>query len=250
MENYLAFAQDLARQAGKLIKDNFGSDPQVKLKPDNSPVTKVDVAINNLVIKAVSKTYPDHGVFGEETNHGTGKEELQWLCDPLDGTKAYILGVPLSTFILGLTKRGTILSSVVYNPFTDQMYHAVKGGGAFCNDQPIHVSDASLSDGGIVILSESSFQYDQAIIEAGAQIEPLPGAGYRSTLLASGRCSGILQAHADFHDVGPASLLVEEAGGKVTAFDGSAISYDARITEGIILSNGVAHEALLKITSA
>src|SRR5665213_2364625 len=164
MENYLAFAQDLARQAGKLIKDNFGSDPQVKLKPDNSPVTKVDVAINNLVIKAVSKTYPDHGVFGEETNHGTGKEELQWLCDPLDGTKAYILGVPLSTFILGLTKRGTILSSVVYNPFTDQMYHAVKGGGAFCNDQPIHVSDASLSDGGIVILSESSFQYDQAII--------------------------------------------------------------------------------------
>jgi myo-inositol-1(or 4)-monophosphatase len=216
MDNYLTFAQDLARQGGRLIKDNFEKNLEIELKSDHTPVTQVDKQINQLVIEAVQKTYPEHGLLGEEASLGTGNEEFQWLCDPLDGTKAFIMGVPLSTFILGLTKQGQILLAVVYNPFTDKLYHAVRGQGAFCNGQAIHVNREALANGGYVILSESSFELAEPIHATRAQIEPLPGAGYRAMVIASGRCSASLQGKADNHDVGPVSLIVEEAGGRVT----------------------------------
>jgi myo-inositol-1(or 4)-monophosphatase len=249
MDEYLAFAQDLARQGGKLIKDNFGNNLEVELKADHTPVTQVDKQINQMVIEAIQKTYPEHGVLGEEASIGTGREELQWLCDPLDGTKAFIMGIPLSTFILGLSKAGQILLAVVYDPFQDNLYHAVKGKGAFCNSRPIHVNQDSLQSGGYLIVSESSFQFAKPIAATGAQIEPLPGAGYRAMVLAAGRCSASLQGKADNHDVGPASLIVEEAGGKVTDLSGMALRYDQPLTNGIILSNDVCHDELVAIVN-
>ena len=249
MDEYLTFAQDLARQAGKLIKDNFESNLTVELKADHSPVTQVDKAINDLVSNTIKQAYPDHGLLGEELSHGTGQEPLQWLCDPLDGTKAFIVGAPLSTFILGLTQEGGILLSVVYDPYSERLYHAVKGQGAFCNDQLLHVNDTSLADGGYVLVQEASFQFAPDLQAAGAQTEPMPGAGYRAMILANARCSGIIQAGADFHDVGPSSLIVEEAGGKVTDFSGAPIHFDHSITNGIILSNGTAHDELLDVVN-
>ncbi len=100
----------------------------------------MDKAINYLVIKSIKQRYPEHGLMGEEADYGSGKEELQWICDPLDGTKSFILGVPLTTFILGLAKQGKLLLSVIYNPFTDQSYYAQRGGGAFCDGEPTQVN--------------------------------------------------------------------------------------------------------------
>lgn len=247
MDEYLSFAKDLARQAGQIIKDGFESNLKVELKSDHTPVTQVDKAINDLVIQSINEKYPEHGVLGEEADARTGQEELDWLCDPLDGTKSFILGVPLTTFILGLTKNGQLLMSVVYHPFTDRLYHAVKGQGAFCNDKPINVDKISLADGAVVIVSESSFQFVEAIKMAGGQFETLPGAGYRSMLVATGKCAASIQGHADFHDTGPASLIVEEAGGKVTDLSGAPLRFDCPLTNGIILSNGVIHDQLVEI---
>jgi len=249
VDKYLAFAKDLARTGGKLIKDNFENNLIIELKSDNSPVTEVDKQINQLVIAAIQKTYPEHGLLGEEADLGDGSEELQWLCDPLDGTKAFIVGMPHSTFILGLTQEGKILLSVVYNPFTDRLYHAIKGQGAFCNDQPIHANEQPV-DGGYVLVDSSAFPLYEDLEAKGAQIEPTAGAGYRCMLLATGRCSGIVQGGADFHDIGPSSLIVEEAGGKITGYDGSPLRYDQRIAGGVIISNGVAHDSLVAIARA
>jgi fructose-1,6-bisphosphatase/inositol monophosphatase family enzyme len=249
MDEYLKFAQDLARQAGQLIKDNFEKNLAVEIKPDNSPVTEVDKAINELVSEAVKETYSEHGLLGEEENYGTGQEEFQWLCDPLDGTKAFILGVPVNTFILGLTKQGQILLSVIYHPFTDRLYHAVKGHGAFCNQERLHVSNQTLKQGGYVSLGEYSFGFVDGLRAAGAQIDFIPGAGYRAMIVASGRLAGIMQipSNTDFHDVGPASLIVEEAGGKVTDLAGKSLRFDGPLKNGIILSNSAAHDELLAI---
>jgi myo-inositol-1(or 4)-monophosphatase len=246
MEDQLAFAKDLARWAGVLIKDGFENSLQIEMKPDNSPVTQVDTAINDLVIKTIQAKYPDHGVLGEEADSGTGCEEYQWLCDPLDGTIAFILGIPQSTFILGLTKAGDILLSVVYDPFTDRLFHAVRGHGAFCNGAPIQVNHQPLK--GSYILAWKPTQEAYAALKArGAIMEVAAGAGYRCLLLASGRCTAIIQGSADHHDVGPSSLIVEEAGGTVTDMSGASLRYDQPLTNGIILSNGVDHGELVKL---
>jgi fructose-1,6-bisphosphatase/inositol monophosphatase family enzyme len=238
MDDYLVFAKDLVRQGGKLIKDNFDSDISIELKSDSTPVTWVDKQINDLFIEAVRKTYPDHGLLGEESNLG-------------DGTKCFILGVPQCTCILALTKGGQVLLSTIYDPFTDRLYHAVKGRGAFCNDQPIHVSDQPLK-GGYVMMEASAFPYAEGIKRQGGDIESVAGTGYKCVMLASGHGAAVLKTKGDidFHDIGPSSLIVEEAGGKVTAYDGSALRCDRPITTGVVLSNGITHEALLKITTA
>jgi fructose-1,6-bisphosphatase/inositol monophosphatase family enzyme len=248
MDEYLAFAKDLARQGGKLIKDNFESGLDIELKADHSPVTQVDKQINSLVIDAVRTTFPEHGILGEEASFGSGSEEYQWLCDPLDGTAAFIVGMQHSTFILGLTKAGRLLLSVVYDPFTDRLYHAVKGQGAFCNDQPIHVSNQLLKDGYVLYDNSSIYLYEQ-LTAVGAILEPVAGAGYRAMLLASGRCSAIVQGKADNHDVGPSSLIVEEAGGTVTLFDGTVPRYDQPIIGGLILTNGSCYDELLSVVA-
>jgi len=245
MDEYLTFAKDLARQAGAIIKDNFNSNLKVELKSDHSPVTQVDKQINSLVIDAIRTTYPDHGVLGEEADTGMGNEEYQWLCDPLDGTAAFIVGMQHSTFILALTSDGQVLLSVVYDPFTNKLYHAVKGNGAFCNDKPIQVNNQPLQDS-YVLVEPTGFELYPKLTDAGAILEVAPGAGYRAMLLASGRCSAIVQGKADNHDVGAAALIVEEAGGKVTDLRGHALRYDQSIQGGVILSNGTCHAEILE----
>ncbi|HEY5152583.1 MAG TPA: inositol monophosphatase [Candidatus Saccharimonadales bacterium] len=245
MDDHLKFAKRLALQAGKIITDNYGGELQVRLKPDNTPVSEVDEQINEVVVEAVRLQYPEHGLLGEEGDLGDGNEEFQWLCDPLDGTRAFILGIPISTFCLALTQRGQALLSVVYHPFSDRLFHAVKGGGAFCNDRPISVNDQGLK-GGYILLDVASYAFMESLEAAGAQQETVSGSGYEFMLIASGRAAAMIKNKADYHDVGPGSLIVEEAGGKVSALDGSELLYDKPI-EGVIVSNGTVHEKLIEI---
>ena len=220
----------------------------LELKSDHTPVTQVDKQINSLVIDAIRTTYPDHGVLGEEESSSAGNEAYQWLCDPLDGTAPFIIGTKNSTFILGLLQNGELQLSVVYNPYDDKLYHAVRGQGAYCNDWPIHVNDQALS-GSFVIYDNSSYVLYEKIVASGAVAEPCQGAGFRAMLLAEGRLSAIVQLKADFHDVGPASLIVEEAGGKVTDLNSAQPRYDGPLLNGLVLSNGVCHAELLKAIS-
>lgn len=246
MDDYLAFAQDLARQGGKIILDNFGRKIDVELKPDHSPVTEVDKAINTLVIEAIQSKYPEHGVLGEEADHGTGQEELQWLVDPLDGTQCFIDGVKQSTCIIGLSRHGKLLLSVVYDPFTDRLYSAVKGQGAYCNQEPIHVNQRPLR--GSELLGDSlSVSYAASVTAAGAELTNVHGTGYACMRVAIGDVSGSLKSRIDYHDVGPSSLIVEEAGGRVTDPSGSEVIYDGTYAGAVIISNGLCHDEILAL---
>jgi myo-inositol-1(or 4)-monophosphatase len=251
MDQYLDFAKNLAYEAGKIIKDNFDTSVAVdtmELKEDSSPVTKVDREINQLVIQRVQEHFPGHGVLGEEADAGDGTEEYQWLCDPLDGTRPFILGVPCSTFMLALTTHGEVLVSVIYEPHFDKLYYAVKGEGAFCNGKPIHVSTKSLAEGNVLV-SSGSYVYAEALREAGAKLDPVQGGGYKAIMVADGRGVAALRNGADFHDVGPAALIIEEAGGKVTGMRGEKMLYNAPIT-GMIMSNGADHDKLVAIMAS
>lgn len=244
MDEFITFAKDLARRVGGIIKDNFEANLDVELKPDHSPVTGVDKQINKLVIDEIKKAFPEHGVLGEEASSSTGNEQYKWLCDPLDGTMAFIVGMKHVTFILGLLKDDEMVLAVVCDPFEDKLYYAVKGGGAFCNEKPIHVSLQGLKDG-YVLFEQSAFGVYEKLVKAGAITEPVAGAGYRAMLLATGRCAAVVQGKSDHHDVGPSSLIVEEAGGKVTNFKGEKVDFSQPVGPGLILSNGTCHQAVV-----
>lgn len=97
----------LAREAGEMIKSGFRGAVDPQRKADGTPVTATDFAVNRLVVESVASTYPDHDVIGEEESHSaTGGGEWAWICDPIDGTIPFASGLPLSTFVLALTRHG------------------------------------------------------------------------------------------------------------------------------------------------
>lgn len=245
MEDRLQTALTIAKKAGGIIYENFGKDHNVELKQDQSPVTEIDKQINLVVVESLRAAHPSDGLLGEESDSGTGTEQYQWICDPLDGTKPFILGLPNSVFMLALSEDGNILLSVVYDPFNDRMYHAVLGKGAYCNNTPIHVNLDTLSEG-YAIIGADSIPYGAQLKKASRGIEPVSGTGFSLMMIARGYGVGKIQDSADFHDIGPGSLIVEEAGGKVTGLNGEKLLYNAEIS-GVIISNGVAHEELEKI---
>lgn len=247
MDMRLKVAMELARQAGAIIKDNFGKNHIVEVKADASPVTEIDKRINRLVLETLKNTFPEDGLLGEEENYGSGDEAYQWICDPLDGTKPFILGLPFSVFMLGLSQNGEMLLSVVYDPYADKMYHAIKGQGAFCNNEPIHVSNENIKDG-YALVGADSFVFASELQKRARGVEPVPGTGYKCLMIATGRGLGMINDSADFHDIGPGSLIVEEAGGRVTGLRGESLSFNSEI-DSVIMSNSVVHDEFISIAT-
>ena len=247
MDERLKLAIELAKRAGAIIRDNFGKAHEVELKGDRSPVTEIDKQINKLVAGSLKASFPDDGLLGEEESYGTGSEQYQWICDPLDGTKPFILGLPFSVFMLGLSEGGKMLLSVVYDPYSDKLYRAIKGEGAFCNNKPIKVSSEQI-DEGYALIGADSFSFAAELKKLSRGIEPVPGTGYKCMMLASGRGLGMINDSADFHDIGPGSLIVEEAGGTVTSLNAEQLDYSKEIG-GVVVSNGVVHDDFLKIAA-
>ncbi|MDR1032910.1 MAG: inositol monophosphatase, partial [Candidatus Nomurabacteria bacterium] len=131
MNDYLEFARRLAYAAGGVMLKYFRLGGGIShYKEDNTIVTKADTEINQMVIDRVRATYPGHGVYGEEDSFGRDKNEL-WVCDPIDGTNMFARGVPVAVFSLAFVVDGEPVMGVVYDPFTDRLYTAVKGEGAF-----------------------------------------------------------------------------------------------------------------------
>ncbi len=246
---YLRFARGLAFRAGRIILEGFGKAADVKYKADGSPVTDIDIQVNKIVSESIQSRYPKHGLLGEELGFGTGFEPYRWICDPLDGTIPFILNIPNSMFMLALMGGDELQVAVAYDPFSSRFYHATKGGGAFCNDYPIHVSNQPIRDG-YLVLDTDSLPFVTLIKQAGGRIASVAGTGYRAMMVACGKAVGTVKETADFHDIAPASLIVAEAGGRVTDLNGSQLTLDKEIEGGVIIANRLAHQQLVHILRA
>jgi fructose-1,6-bisphosphatase/inositol monophosphatase family enzyme len=244
-EEDLVFATELAMKAGELLRHGYKNPLEIEYKPDGTPVTEIDRQINDIVADEIRRRYPTHGLLGEEADLGTGFERCKWICDPLDGTIPYILGIPHSVFMLALMRDNSLTLSVVYDPFSDRLYSAVRNGGASCNGTAIHVSRRRLCDG-YVALGSNSDRFVEGIRRAGGRTELVSGSGYKSMMIACGEAVATIKDAADFHDIAPAALIVEEAGGLVTALDGSQLVLDRDI-KGVIISNYLVHRTLIEV---
>lgn len=252
LETQLQFAIAVAREAGEIMRTYFHSqDKGTETKQDNSPVTLADTAINQLLIDRVRETFPDHGVLGEEQSYQADRNEL-WVCDPIDGTVGFIVGVPTSMFSLGYVVDGKTQVAVIYEPLLDKLFTAIKGGGAYLNSKPVHVSDRQSLEGASIGLTMSVGQLlerrsfcDGLIADKAKLMVAIPGNVFKGSLVAQGRIDAYIFPGRSAHDIAAEKLIIEEAGGKVTDLYGNEQRYDGAIN-GAIISNGIIHDTLVK----
>lgn len=256
LTQYKNFAIDLARQAGKIITDEFKIGMKKELKEGYSPVTKADKDINQMVIDKVKEKFPTHSVLGEEQSDIQTGYEYLWVCDPIDGTIPFAHGVPVCVFSIALVnKEGHSLLGVIYDPFMDRLFVAEKGKGALINNQKIAVNnDQTLTDRYVTIDTWPQAKYDLLKLEyqlrdsTGAAILRYASFCYSGMLVAAGEFTASIYAGVGAHDVAALKVIVEEAGGKVTDLFGNDQRYDREI-KGAIISNGHVHDQIVKVVS-
>lgn len=252
LDALLVWAEQLARDAGVVMKEYFNSSQKgVETKRDKTLVTEADKKVNDMVIERVARDFPEHGVLGEEASANADRQKL-WVCDPIDGTEGFILGLPIAMFSLAYVVDGEPTVAVLYEPLLDKMFSAVKGKGAHENGVTIHVSETASLDGANVAFSPRLKQFFvqetfyRPVIEVGIKDVLITGEAFRGGLTASGRIDAHLFPGRSAHDTAALKLIVEEAGGKVTDLRGNEQRYD-RKTYGAIVSNGHLHDQLVKL---
>lgn len=252
-QEWLDFAKSVAHEAGDIMREYFGKKPDAYLKADNTIVTIADKEINQLVIKRVAERYPAHDIDGEEASARHGSDYV-WVCDPIDGTVPFAMELPVSVFSLALVIDGQPEVGVIYAPFSDHLYWAVRGHGAYLNNQPIHVSQNSLDDRVKMNVDWwSSAQWDvmQAVhdiaCEKGVYVMSPCSTTHAAALVARGEfvASVFAGTKGKNVDIAAAKVIVEEAGGKVTDLFGREQRYDQDI-RGAVLSNGIVHEEIVE----
>ena len=144
LEEYLDFAKDIAKHAGEVMIKYFNQNNGANYKGDKTIVTLADTEINSYLIKRVKEKYPSHSVDGEEEQFG--KSDYVWVCDPVDGTAMYARHIPVAVFSLALVVKSEPIIGVVFDPFTNSLYTAIKGKGAYKNEEKIMVNDYELDD--------------------------------------------------------------------------------------------------------
>lgn len=249
---YLEFAKGIAMYAGKIMLKYFNQDNGASYKGDKTIVTLADTEINSYLINKVKEKYPEHCVDGEEEQFG--KSNYVWVCDPVDGTAMYARHIPVAVFSLALVIDGVSVVGVVYDPFTDNLYTAIKGKGAYKNDEKISVNNYSLDNIKTVchcdMWSKAKYNVCKVFEELRkkTRLNDIGSITRASCCVATGDYSltiftGTEHKHCDIAAV---KVIVEEAGGKVTDLFGNEQRYDKSI-KGALISNGLVHNEVVDV---
>lgn len=198
-------------------------------------VTKVDVAVQEYMRKGLKNITPGVILLAEEQeNNHLDASKSYWILDPIDGTTNLIHDYRMSAVSLGLYEQGRITFAVVYNPFTEETFHAVRGQGAFLNGKPIHVSHRAAFDTCIISLGSSPYEKDkaamlfpifQSIFMETADFRRSASAALDLCYVAAGRIDGYFEFNLKPWDYAAGSLVIEEAGGRITDWSGNKLSY-------------------------
>lgn len=250
LANELVFAKEVAREAGNIMLQHFRNAPSVQVKKDGSQVSLADQEINDMLIAKVAKYFPSHNILAEEKSVQRSQATYTWVCDPIDGTLPFLLGIPLCAFSLALVdKKGQPLLAVVYDPFLDDMYWATKGSGAWKNTQRLMIySQAERSRLFVGFSGRSSKVLNVAafknIVDTQCQRIATKSFVYEAVLVATGQLDAAILMGDGAHDAAAAMLIVKEAGGSATNLFGQEQRYDQPI-EGLIVATPAVQKQLV-----
>ena len=243
------------KEASKIIMDNFQKKHDIKIKNYKEIVTEVDRMAEKKIISVIQKKFPDHQILGEETGEHKTDSEYKWIIDPIDGTTNYSIGHPFFNTSIGLAKDNEIILGVVYAHVTDELFVAEKGKGAYMNGKKIFVSDRKDLDFSFITYCHGKTPEDvKTIISLINEIRPksrdmvrMKSAALELAYLASGRVETFVYNNVSSWDVAAGVLLVKEAGGKITDFEGN----DWNLTKNnLVATNGKIHEKILNLISS
>src|SRR5437762_4627690 len=145
----------MARQGGGIAMKYWNQGVIAEQKPDQSPVTAADKEAERAISRAIEETFPEDGVLGEEGSAKPSRNGRRWIIDPIDGTRDFVRGNHAWSVLIGLEEDGEVVAGASYFPALDEMFTAVRGAGAYCNDAPIHASP--ISDPSHAVLSFNGF---------------------------------------------------------------------------------------------
>src|SRR6266481_516737 len=246
MEEYLEFAKKLAKEAEGLALKYFSFETDTAWKEDNTPLTKADTEINDLIVRRINETYPSHSIYGEEKSDNKKGSQYVWVCDPIDGTMAFSIGLPIFVFSIALVDQsnGQPILGLVNDPIMKNMYWAYKGSGAYRNGKKIFVlnntnfKNTYFNTGGSGrAVGFSNLPLIKTLSEKKCAVMKLPSFIYGGIQVANGKYVGAVFYNKHGHDAAALKIITEEAGGRVTDLNGNNRRYD-QDGMGCIVSNG------------
>jgi myo-inositol-1(or 4)-monophosphatase len=244
----------ISNEAGELIKNAFGKAPSIEFKTNElNLVTETDKASEKLISDFIKKKYPSHGILAEEGSDRNKSAEYLWVVDPLDGTTNFAHGLPIFAVSIGLQKNGETIAGVVYDVMRDVVYSAEKGSGAYENTKKINVNKNSNLGHGMLVTGfpydirenpDKAFERFIAFLKHARAIRRLGSAAIDFCYVANGVFDGFWEVALHPWDLCAGKLIVEEAGGLVTDFDGNKTDiYSKRI----LATNGLVHRKMIDV---
>ena len=251
----LNFAVRVAGDAGRLLRDRLGSSIEIEHKGSIDLVTDVDLASERLIREAISTYYPRHEILAEEGGLAESSSEYRWIVDPLDGTTNYAHGYLNFCVSIALEHCGEVVIGVVYDPMREEMFTAERGAGATLNNRAIRVSK---TDDLMQSLLSTGFPYDiktskltnldhWANFAMNAQALRRDGAAALDLCYtACGRFDGFWELNLSPWDTAAGTLIVTEAGGRISDFAGGGFS---NYKPEVVASNGLIHDRMIDVLS-
>lgn len=259
---YLDFAETLAKSAGSLIMKRMEGPIAAEEKSSSfDVVTEVDKEVEQWIRESINNHFPEHHFLGEEEAYVSGqslqsvlseavKKPFLWIVDPIDGTSNFVQGIPGFTVSIALAVKGELTVGAVYDPCAGELFSAVKGGGAFLNGRPLHVSVKERLNESVVATGFPSDMPSRMAVYSGLgnllqqcrTIRSLGSAARHLAYVAAGRLDGFWENGLKCWDMAAGVLLVQEAGGHVTDCSGGQYQLAA---SDIVSSNGRIHDLLL-----
>jgi len=239
-----------AKEAGKILLENFGKIEQIDKKGERELVSNVDLASERKIIDMIKSKYPDHDILCEESGLHEKASDYRWVIDPMDGTHNYIYGINMFGVSIALEYKGEIILGVINMPSTNELYWAEKGKGAYLNDERIHVSDRGMKNA--LAIYDSGLYKDTAFRTGFLAVLVGKIFNFRVFGASTRHLTYVARGSADFQmeygdkpwDFAAGGLMVEEAGGRITQLDGSKWNI---YVESYISSNGQFHDEMLDL---
>lgn len=250
IDEYLTFAHELADAAGAVLRARFRQPLTTERKSDHSPVTDADREVEAAMRALIHVRYPTHGIFGEEDERVNPEASLQWVLDPIDGTRAFVAGYPLFTTLIALTQNNVPVLGIIDQPVLRERWSGAKDKPTLFNGKPITLSGnkTQLAQATVATTSAPYFTPPQgasfARLSRVCATTILGGDAYAYGMLASGQLGAVVDAAMKPYDFCALCPVIQGAGGTITDWSGAPVSLESG-GDVVASANAMLHEEIL-----
>ena len=250
----LDFSIEIAKDAGTILMSHFGKISSVERKStDIDLVTLADTESEAFILERIKSVYPDHHIIAEESAIWEGNSDYRWVIDPLDGTTNFVHSLPIFAVSIGLQYKQETILSVVHNPAAHKCFWAEKNGGAYLNDKPIQITSTNTLSNSLLVTGfpyihddrfEKGFDLFKELYGKTQGIRRLGAAALDFCFVAMGRFEGFWEFGLQPWDVCAGAIILQEAGGKVSDWDGSPMPFSGT---RVLATNGHIHGEMIDV---